>query len=313
MTDLELFAPASVGEVVAGTDLAALALDHLDLLDGDIVVITSKIVSKAEGRVRAAGPAGRDEAITEETVRVVAARGPVRIVENRLGLTMAAAGVDASNLPVGTIATLPTDPDATARAVRTAIADRAGVDVAVVVSDTAGRAWRLGQTDIAIGLAGLAPLESFAGAQDTYGNDLAVTEPAIADELAGAAELASGKLGARPLVRIRGLAERILPVGEHGPGAQAIIRPRELDLFSLGTREAVVAAVVGDREAFGAPAGADEMLALLDRLGLTWSRVSAHLLVDTPDAAVAERCAIAVHAYGWQADPGVPHTRIRPQ
>ena len=128
-----------------------------------------------------------------------------------------------------------------------------------------------------------------------------------------AAELASGKLGARPLVRIRGLAERVLPAGEHGPGAQAIIRPRELDLFSLGTREAVVAAVVGDREAFGAPAGADEMLTLLDRLGLTWSRVSAHLLVDTPDAAVAERCAIAVHAYGWQADPGVPHTRIRPQ
>lgn len=313
MTDLELFAPASVGEVAAGADLAALVLDHVDLLDGDIVAITSKIVSKAEGRVRPAGPTGRDEAIADETVRVVAARGPVRIVENRLGLTMAAAGVDASNLPAGTIAILPMDPDGTARSIRAEIANRVGLNVAVLVSDTAGRAWRLGQTDIAIGLAGLAPLESFAGGRDGYGNDLAVTEPAVADEVAGAAELASGKLGARPLVRIRGLAARVLPVGVHGPGARAIIRPRELDLFSLGTREAVVAAVLRDREPFGPAAGADEMLALLGRLGLTWSRVATTLLVDTPGAAIAERCAIAVHAYGWRADPGVPHTRIRPE
>lgn len=309
MTDLELFAPSGIGEVAEGTDLAALVLDHLDLSEGDVVVLTSKIVSKAEGRVY---PGGREEAIAAETVRVVAARGPVRIVENRLGLTMAAAGVDASNLPAGSVATLPGDPDATAGAIRAAIGDRTGRNVAVVITDTAGRAWRLGQTDIAIGVAGMAPLESLAGARDGYGNDLAVTEPAVADEVAGACELASGKLGARPLVRVRGLADRVLPRDDHGPGARAMIRPREEDLFALGTREAVVAAVLGERGPFGPPAGADEVLAVLDRLGLGWSRVASTLLVDTPDAATAERCAIVLRAYGWHADAGVPHTAITP-
>ena len=313
MTDVELYAPGSVGEVTTGADLASLVLEHVDLDDGDVVVLTSKVLSKAEGRVRPAGATGRDEAIADETVRVVATRGPVRIVENRLGLTMAAAGVDASNLPAGTIATLPEDPDATARSIRTTIAERTGLNVAVLVSDTAGRAWRLGQTDIAIGLAGLAPLESFAGARDGYGNDLAVTEPAVADEIAGAAELASGKLGGRPLVRVRGLAGRVLPLGDHGPGARSIIRPRELDFFASGTREAVVAALLGDRKPFGQPAGTDEVLDVLDRLGLAWSQVAGTLLVETPDAASAQRCALALHAYGWLADPGVPQTRIRPE
>ena len=307
--ELTLFAPAGVPEVTAGTDLTSLVLDHLDLLDGDVVVITSKIVSKAEGRVHAGD---RDGAIAGETVRVVAARGPVRIVENRLGLTMAAAGVDASNLPAGAIATLPQDPDATARTIREQIAVRTGRTVAVLIADTAGRAWRLGQTDIAIGLAGLDPTESLAGRRDAYGNDLAVTEPAIADEIAGAAELASGKLGHRPLVRVRGMGDRVLTRGSHGPGARALIRVREQDLFALGTREAVLAAALGETDAFGAPAGVDEVLDALDQLGLRWSRTASTLLVDTPDLMTATRCALVMHAYAWHADPGIPQTRIRP-
>lgn len=307
--DLVFDAPAGVPEVTVGTDLTDLVIKHLDLLDGDVAVITSKIVSKAEGRVR---DGGRDDAIADETVRVVAARGPVRIVENRLGLTMAAAGVDASNLPAGTIATLPGDPDATARRIRERIATRCGVNVAVLITDTAGRAWRLGQTDIAIGLAGLEPSESLAGARDDYGNDLAVTEPAVADELAGAAELASGKLGNRPLVRVRGLGDRILARGSHGPGARALIRPRDQDLFALGTRESVLAAALGEADPFGTPAGIEEVVEVLDRLGLRWARVRSTLLVDTPDLAAATRCALVMHAYAWHADPGVPQTRIAP-
>lgn len=310
MSDLRLHAPEGVGEVVTGTDLAALVLDALELADGDVVVVTSKIVSKAEDRVITGD---RDAAIAAETVRLVARRGPVRIVENRLGLTMAAAGVDASNLRAGTVAVLPEDPDATARAIRTALHERNGVNIAVVISDTAGRAWRLGQTDMAIGLAGIAPSESLAGTHDGYGNELSVTEPAIADEIAGAAELASGKLGRRPLVRVRGLADRVLPVGEHGPGARALVRPHESDMFALGTREAVVAAAVGDTAWFGPAAGVDEVLEALDRIGVTWSREgdqADRIVVETPAEALAERCAIVVRAHGWRAEAGTPYTRL---
>ncbi|MCW2736926.1 coenzyme F420-0:L-glutamate ligase, partial [Nocardioides sp.] len=198
MSRLEVWAPDGIPEVGAGDDLAGLVLDALGrgaggfvLADGDVVAVTSKVVSKAEGRTRVGD---REEAIDEETVRLVARRGATRIVRNRLGLTMAAAGVDASNVAVGSIVLLPLDPDASAAALRRDLHARTGVNVAVIVTDTAGRAWREGQTDLAIGAAGLVVAEDFAGRTDPHGNPLAVTLPAVADELAGAAELAQGKL-----------------------------------------------------------------------------------------------------------------------
>ncbi|MBC7290741.1 MAG: coenzyme F420-0:L-glutamate ligase, partial [Actinotalea sp.] len=174
---LEVWAPAGLGEVRPGDDLGVLVGDLLaadgGLRDGDVVVVTSKVVSKAEGRVVRA--ADREDAITAETVRVVATRphpdgtGALRIVENRLGLVMAAAGVDASNTPDGTVLLLPEDPDASARRLRGALQRRFGVRLAVVLSDTAGRPWRAGLTDMAIGVAGLRPLLDLRGGVDAQG------------------------------------------------------------------------------------------------------------------------------------------------
>ncbi|HWU20421.1 MAG TPA: coenzyme F420-0:L-glutamate ligase, partial [Nocardioides sp.] len=234
---LQVSAPDGVPEIEAGADLAAVLLPLLDLRDGDILVVTSKVVSKAEGRVVTGD---REEWITRETQRVVATRGATRIVRNRLGLTMAAAGVDASNVAVGSIVLLPEDPDRSARALRAAIAARLGVNAGVVVTDTAGRAWREGQTDIAVGAAGVVVAESFEGREDAHGNPLLVTAPAVADEIASAAELAQGKLGARPCAVVRGRADLVLPPGDDGPGAVALIRADGGDLFGYGAREAVL-------------------------------------------------------------------------
>ncbi len=269
MTHLEAWSVAGIGEVTPQTDLATLVAD-LDLRDGDVVLVTSKVVSKAEGRVR---PGPREQWIGEETVRVLATRGSTAIVENRLGLVMAAAGVDSSNVPAGESVLLPQDPDASARDLRERVHAATGRNVAVVVTDTAGRAWRTGQTDLAVGVAGIDPLESFAGRRDDYGNELAVTAPAVADELAGVAELVSGKLGGRPVSVVRGLAERVLPPGGHGPGARSMVRPRDEDLFALGAREAVLAAVRGEQpDCFGSPASAEEVRAALVSCGLAAER-----------------------------------------
>ena len=201
MSALGVVAPDGVPEVRPGDDLAALLLAaRVDLRDGDVVAVTSKVVSKAEGRVR---PGSREEALAGETVRVVARRGPTTIVRTRHGLTMAAAGVDASNVAPGTVVLLPVDPDASARALRGGCAGT-GANVGVVVTDTAGRAWREGQTDIAIGAAGLLVARGLRRPHRRHGNELAVTAPAVADEIAGAAELAQGKLGGRPFAVVRG-------------------------------------------------------------------------------------------------------------
>ena len=139
----------------------------------------------------------------------------------------------------------------------------------VIVTDTAGRAWREGQTDIAIGAAGLVVAEDFAGRTDAYGNPLAVTLPVVADELAGAAELAQGKLSGRPVAVVRGRGDLVLPPGEDGPGAASLVRPEGEDLFGWGAREAVVRALAGDtadRLPFGAPVAREELEAALDRL-----------------------------------------------
>lgn len=289
MSRLEVWAPDGIPEVVVGDDLVGLVLDAVgaDLADGDVVAVTSKVVSKAEGRTRAGG---RDEAIEEETVRVVAVRGATRIVRNRLGLTMAAAGVDASNVAVGSVVLLPLDPDRSAGELRRGIRARTGVNVAVIVTDTAGRAWREGQTDVAIGAAGLVVAEDYAGRTDAYGNALAVTLPAVADELAGAAELAQGKLAARPVAVIRGRADLVLPPGQDGPGARSLVRPDGGDLFGWGAREAVVRALTAaeaDLVPFGSPAPAQEVAAALDRL---------------PDRNDRTAVAAVCFAHGWRPD-----------
>ena len=294
MSRLELHAPGGFGEVRPGDDLVAMVA-RLDLADGDVVLLTSKVVSKAEGR---AVRATREDVLAADTVRVVARRGPLTIVENHLGLVMAAAGIDASNVEPGTVLFLPADPDGTARTIREGVYAGTGRNVAVLVTDTAGRAWRLGQTDIAIGAAGIEPLESLAGQEDRYGNPLAVTEPAVADELAAAAELVSGKLSGRPVTVVRGLAARVLPPGSHGAGARSVVRKREEDLFALGAREAVVAAVAGDDPlSFGAPAEPEELIRALERCGIAATWIASWIEVKEVDD--ADRARVVAHAHRW--------------
>lgn len=192
-------------EVRAGDDIAKLiATAEPGLADGDVLLVTSKIVSKAEGRILEA--TDREAAIDAETVRVVARRGTLRIVENRQGLVMAAAGVDASNTPAGTVLLLPEDPDRSARAIRDGLRDTLGVEVGVVVTDTFGRPWRAGLTDVAIGAAGVRVLDDLRGGTDAYGNPLNATVVATADELAAAGDLVKGKAAGLPVAVVRGLA-----------------------------------------------------------------------------------------------------------
>ncbi|MEU5091487.1 coenzyme F420-0:L-glutamate ligase [Streptomyces sp. NPDC021356] len=232
-------------EVAPGDDLAKLiAAAEPALADGDVLLVTSKIVSKAEGRVVEA--ADREAAIDAETVRVVARRGPLRIVENRQGLVMAAAGVDASNTPSGTVLLLPEDPDASARAIRAGLRAALGVDVAVVVTDTFGRPWRAGLTDVAIGAAGLRVLDDLRGGTDAHGNPLSATVVATADELAAAGDLVKGKAAGLPVAVVRGLGH-VLVADDGAPGARALVRDARDDMFRLGTSEAVREAVTQRR------------------------------------------------------------------
>lgn len=245
---LEVFVLKGIGEIAARDDLAELILAAAAdaaadaggwlLQDGDVLAVTSKIVSKAEGRMVAA--ADREQAISDETVRVVASRehqaGVTRIVENRQGLVMAAAGVDASNTPDGYVLLLPVDPDASARALCARIRERTGLRIGVLITDTAGRAWREGQTDIAIGAAGIAVLDDLRGTADAFGRRLDVTIAAVADEIAGAADLVKGKTSGNPVAVVRGLGRL---VGElDAPGARALQRVGATDMFRLGTAEA---------------------------------------------------------------------------
>ena len=242
-----------IGEISIGEDLAATICAAASLQDGDVLVVTSKVVSKAEGQVRRTTKA---EAVKEETDRVLAARGGTLIVRNRQGLVMAAAGVDMSNTSAGTVVLLPGDPDDSARRMRVAVRRLIGRDVAVVVTDTAGRAWRNGQTDIAIGVAGLQVVHDYAGHVDGYGNPLLVTLTAVADEIAAAADLVKGKLAGCPVAVVRGLGQLVLPPGQHGPGARALVREEGDDLFGYGAREAVDAALRAEPtglRGFGAP------------------------------------------------------------
>lgn len=236
-------------EVTPGADLGELiAAAAPELRDGDIVVVTSKIVSKAEGRTLTG--VDRDDAIDAETDRVVAEwttrRGRTVIAQTRHGFVLAAAGVDASNVAPGTVVLLPVDPDDSARRLRRALRDRLGVTVGVVVTDTAGRPWRDGQVDFAVGAAGLVVRDDLRGRTDTHGNELGVTVVAVADELASATELVRTKLSAVPVAVVRGLAG--LVTDEDGPGAAALIRPADEDRFRLGTPEAMREAVLARRD-----------------------------------------------------------------
>ncbi|WLQ42738.1 coenzyme F420-0:L-glutamate ligase [Streptomyces laculatispora] len=223
-------------EVRAGDDLAKLiAATGPGLADGDVLLVTSKIVSKAEGRIVEA--TDREAAIDAETVRVVARRGTLRIVENRQGLVMAAAGVDASNTPAGTVLLLPEDADASARAIREGLRDTLGVEVGVIVTDTFGRPWRNGLTDVAIGAAGVRVLDDLRGGSDAYGNPLSATVVATADELASAGDLVKGKANGLPVAVVRGLGH-VVDAAEAG-GARAMVRVAADDMFRLGTSEAV--------------------------------------------------------------------------
>ena len=312
---LTVLAPDGVPEIRPGDDLAALVIAALAPVDGDVVVVTSKVVSKAEGRV--VPGTDRDAAVAAELAepgaRVVARRGPTTIVRTRLGLTMAAAGVDASNVERGSVVLLPLDPDGSARALRRAVAERTGANVGVVVTDTAGRAWRTGQTDLAIGAAGLLVLDDHSGRTDAHGNELAVTAPALADELAGAAELAQGKLTARPFALVRGRADLVLAAGDDGPGAAALVRVEGEDLFGYGAREAVVRALTGDptdQPPFGAAASIEELAAAIATvLGIAPGRGPGELVVPGPPD---PRLAALAFAHGWQVREGPEWAHVRP-
>jgi coenzyme F420-0:L-glutamate ligase len=255
---LEVVPVAGIGECRPGDDLAAVLAEHAQLQDGDVVVVTSKVISKIEGRLivlESNDPdvreGARQAAIDDETVRVVA-RGPgeLRIVQTRHGHVMAAAGVDASNVARNELALLPVDPDASAELLRDGLRERLGVEVAVIITDTMGRPWRNGLTDVAIGVAGIRAVTDPRGDVDVYGNVLGVTRIAVADEIAAAADLVKGKLSGIPVAVVRGLApDGKLP--DDGNGSRELLRGAAEDLFRLGTAEAIA---LGRQDALGAAA-----------------------------------------------------------
>ncbi|MGO3327896.1 coenzyme F420-0:L-glutamate ligase [Gordonia sp. (in: high G+C Gram-positive bacteria)] len=236
---LQILPVNGLGEFGPDSDVAAEVTNAAPwLTDGDVLVVTSKIFSKTEGRMVTAptDPDERDafrrKLIDDETVRVVAKRNRTLITANRNGLVQAAAGVDGSNVRTDQIALLPLDPDASAARLRADLAAR-GLDVAVIVTDTMGRAWRTGQTDVAIGAAGVAVSHAYDGIDDAYGNTLIVTDIAVADELAAAADLVKGKLDGVPVAVIRGWA-----TVDDGSSASNLVRDLDDDMFRLGVEEA---------------------------------------------------------------------------
>ena len=244
--ELRVFALAGIPEVEEGDDLAGLLADAAGraggLADGDVVVVAQKVVSKAEGRIvrlddveaspRARELAGEErdprhlQVILDETARVVRSRPPLVIAETRHGFVCASAGVDASNAKgAGTLVLLPLDPDASAARIRSGLREHTGRDVGVVVSDSFGRAWRQGTTDIALGVAGIVALRDLRGTRDASGYELHATQIAVADELASAAELVLGKTAGTPAAVVRGLDVR-------GAGSGSdLVMPPERDLF----------------------------------------------------------------------------------
>lgn len=238
---IEILPVMGLPEFRPGDDLAeAIASAAPWLRDGDVVVVTSKVVSKCEGRI-VASPSDPDERdalrrnlIDSEAVRVLARKGRTLITANRWGLVQAAAGVDGSNVGSTELALLPDDPDGSAARLRAELRNKLNIDAAIVITDTMGRAWRNGQTDAAIGSSGLPVLHSYAGAVDNHGNELLVTEVGVADEIAAAADLVKGKLTAVPVAVVRGLS-----LIDDGSTAKQLLRGGDDDLFWLGTAESI--------------------------------------------------------------------------
>jgi coenzyme F420-0:L-glutamate ligase/coenzyme F420-1:gamma-L-glutamate ligase len=223
-----------VGEVREGDDLAELLVRHAGaggLRDGDVLVVTQKIVSKAEGRIvpfDAADPAAKRRIVEAESVRIVRRRGELIISETKHGFICANAGIDLSNVAAGTAALLPEDPDRSARRIREGLLHRHGIAIGVVVSDTFGRTWRRGVTDVAIGVAGVAGVVDLRGTPDATGRVLEATEVCIADEIAAAAELVMGKDRGIPAAVVRGVDPRWL---RPASVMREIVRPPGEDLF----------------------------------------------------------------------------------
>jgi coenzyme F420-0:L-glutamate ligase/coenzyme F420-1:gamma-L-glutamate ligase len=245
---VEILPVPGLPEFRPGDDVAAAISTAAPWLrEDDVVVVTSKVLSKSEGRIVAAptDPEERDtlrrSLVDAEAVRVLARKGRTLITENAIGLIQAAAGVDGSNVDSAELALLPVDPDGSAASLRSRLQTLLGVRVGIVVTDTMGRAWRNGQTDTAIGSAGLAVLHGYGGAHDAHGNELVVTEVAVADEIAAAADLVKGKLTGIPVAVVRGLA-----LHDDGSNGRTLVRAGEEDLFWLGTEEAIA---LGRRQA----------------------------------------------------------------
>jgi coenzyme F420-0:L-glutamate ligase / coenzyme F420-1:gamma-L-glutamate ligase len=241
LAELRILAVVGLPEIAEGDDLGVLIADHAELVEGDVVVVSQKAVSKAEGRIvrledfevsERARELAVDhdprqlEVILREATRIVRTRAPLVIAETRHGFVCASAGVDASNAPApGTLVLLPVDPDKSAEAIRRSLRERTGRNVGVVVSDSFGRPWRTGIVDVAIGVAGLRPLEDWRGRRDENGYELRATVVAVADEIAAAAELVRGKTAGIPVALVRGL-----DVGGEGSGRE-LIMPPERDMF----------------------------------------------------------------------------------
>jgi coenzyme F420-0:L-glutamate ligase/coenzyme F420-1:gamma-L-glutamate ligase len=228
---ISLIPVEGIGEVRDGDVLAELIAAATDLQDGDVLVVTQKVVSKAEGMVEAIDPDDplAHKAIVErEAVRVIRRRGDLMITETKHGFICANAGIDLSNMESGWAALLPADPDRSARRIRDGVKARTGKAVGVIISDTFGRTWRRGVTDVAIGSAGVAAVVDLRGTEDALGRELQVTEVCVADELAAAAELVMGKASGVPVAIIRGVDPTWL---REGSVSEEIVRPPGEDLF----------------------------------------------------------------------------------
>jgi coenzyme F420-0:L-glutamate ligase/coenzyme F420-1:gamma-L-glutamate ligase len=228
---ISLVPVSGLPEVRPGDELASLIADRVTLADGDVVVVTQKVVSKAEGRlvrVDPDDPRSHKALVYEEAVRILRRRGDLVMTETRHGFICANAGVDLSNVERGWAALLPVDADRSARRIRDGLRARAGVEVGIIVSDTFGRTWRRGLTDVAIGVAGIAGIVDLRGSTDALGRELAVTEVCVADELAGAAELVMGKASGIPVAVVRGVDPAWL---RDGSVRGEIVRPYQEDLF----------------------------------------------------------------------------------
>ena len=230
---LQVLAVEGIGDITPGTDLAGVIAAATEgvLADGDVVVVTQKIVSKAENRlveVDPDDPLSHKPLVVAESKRVLRRRGDLIISETRHGFVCANAGIDLSNVERGQAALLPVDSDRSARRIRDGLLGKAGVEVAVIVSDTFGRPWRRGLTDVAIGCAGIVPIADLRGSTDTYGRELQVTEGCVVDELAGAADLVMGKATGVPVAIVKGVDPAWLGRGQVVPD---VIRTPEEDLF----------------------------------------------------------------------------------